>query len=356
MSIRKNSKALDFDGQRFDIGIDTHDRNWSVTIRSNKMLLKKFSMNPSSRELSSYMNRHYPGGEYYSVYEAGFCGYWIYRELTESGIKNIIVNPADVPTTNKEKIGKRDPIDSNKLSRELGNGSLECIFIPTPHQQAIRSLSRLRFQQSKRSRQVKNYIKEFLHFNGIRIPVEYGGRHWSRNFIRWLQALKFEQEQNRQTLDLLLVQYGDARKSQLDILRVLRKYASTNETIHLLRTIPGIGFVTAFTLYAELLDIKRFSKFDKLAAIIGLIPEVKSTDDKQWTKGIASRKSVYLRYLLVEAAWIAIRKDPVLTKSFSDLTRRMTKNNAIIRIAKKLLSRVRYVWANQKPYVLGIVE
>jgi transposase len=356
MRIRKNSRALDFGGQRFDIGIDAHDSNWSVTIRSNQLLLKKFSMNPSPRELSDYMKKHYPGGEYHSVYEAGFCGYWIHRELTEAGIKNIIVNPADVPTTNKEKIGKRDPIDSNKLSRELGNGSLECIFIPNPQQQSIRSLSRLRFQQTKRSSQVKSYIKGFLHFNGISIPAEHSGRRWSRNFIRWLQALRFEQEQNRQTLDLLLVQYEDARKGQLDILRVLRKYSSSNETIRLLRTIPGIGLTTAFTLYAELLDIRRFAKFDKLAAIIGLIPEVKSSDDKKWTKGIAGRKSVYLRYLLVEAAWIAIRKDPVLTKSFSDLTRRMTKNNAIIRIAKKLLSRIRYVWANQKPYALGIVE
>ena len=356
MSITKNSKALDFNGQRFDIGIDAHDRNWSVTIRSNQLLLKKFSMDPSPRELSDYMNRHYPGGEYHSVYEAGFCGYWIHRELTEAGIKNIIVNPADVPTTNKEKIGKRDPIDSNKLSRELGNGSLKRIFIPDPQQQSIRSLSRLRFQQTKRSGQVKNYIKGFQQFNGIPIPAEYSGRRWSRNFIRWMQALKFEQEENRRTLDLLLVQYEDARKGQLDILRVLRKFSSSNETIRLLRTIPGIGLTTAFTLYAELLDIKRFAKFDKLASIIGLIPEIKSSDDKKWTKGIASRKSVYLRYLLVEAAWIAIRKDPVLTKSFSDLTRRMAKNNAIIRIAKKLLSRIRYVWANQKPYVLGIVE
>jgi transposase len=203
---------------------------------------------------------------------------------------------------------------------------------------------------------VKNYIKGFLHFNGVRIPPECGGRHWSRNFIRWLQALKFEQEQNRRTMDLLLMEYEHTRKGKLELLNVLRSYSRDIETIRLLRTIPGVGFVMAFTLYAELLDIKRFANFDKLAAIIGLIPEVRSTDDKQWTKGIASRKSVHLRYLLVEAAWVAVKKDPVLTKSFNELTKRMNKNNAIVRIAKKLLSRIMFVWKNQKPYVLGVVE
>lgn len=356
MGTKKNNKKLNFNGQRFDIGIDTHDKNWRITIRSNKLLIREFVMNPSPTELTCYMKRHFPGGEYYSVYEAGFCGYWIHRELTQNGIKNIIVNPADVPTTNKEKVGKRDPIDSNKLSRELGNGSLECIFIPTPHQQSIRSLSRLRFQQSKRSRQVKNYIKGFLHFNGIHIPAEFSNRHWPRNFIRWLQALKFAQEQNRQTMDLLLVEHEHARKERLELLRVLRKNSHDISTIRLLRTIPGIGFVTAFTLYAELLDIKRFCNIDKLAALIGLIPEVRSTDDKQWTKGIASRKSKHLRYLMVEAAWIAVRKDTVLTKCYGELTKRMSKGDAIIRIAKKLLSRIRFVWKNQKPYILGIVE
>ena len=169
MTYSQNTKSLDFTGQNFFIGIDTHKRNWKVTIRLNHLELKTFSMNPSPIELSQYMNKNYPNGSYSSVYEAGFCGFWINRKLHKHGISNIIVNPADVPTTNKEKSRKRDPIDSRKLSRELENQSLKSLYIPTEAQQAIRSLSRFRIQLSKRRTQVKNHIKSFLHFNGVRV-------------------------------------------------------------------------------------------------------------------------------------------------------------------------------------------
>jgi len=137
--VRRESKQLDFEGQAFHIGFDVHKKDWKVTIRSGHMELKTFSMNPHPAELAGYMRRHYPGGEYHSVYEAGYCGYWIHRKLEKLGIRTMVVNPADVPTKHKEKTDKSDPIDSRKLSRELENGSLEGVYIPTEATQSIRS-------------------------------------------------------------------------------------------------------------------------------------------------------------------------------------------------------------------------
>lgn len=105
-----------FKGQSFFIGMDVHLKNWEITIRSNHMALKTFSMNPSPYELSRYLKQNYPGGEYYSAYEAGFCGYWIHRELKRFGINNIVIHPADVPTSDKEKQNKTDGIDSRKIA------------------------------------------------------------------------------------------------------------------------------------------------------------------------------------------------------------------------------------------------
>ena len=111
----------------FYIGIDTHRKSWTVTIRSNQIELKTFSMNPATKELFNYLNKHYPDGIFKIVYEAGFAGFSIYRKFKELELNCIIVNPADIPTTNKEKTIKRDPTDSRKLSRELENGSLKAI-------------------------------------------------------------------------------------------------------------------------------------------------------------------------------------------------------------------------------------
>jgi hypothetical protein len=107
--MRVKDKAADFNNQQFYIGIDVHLKHWVVTIRSNKMVLRTISMNPEAKELSSYMKRNYPGGEYYSVYEAGFCGYSIHRKLEEIGIKNIIAAPTEITNTRKEYEWSRLP-------------------------------------------------------------------------------------------------------------------------------------------------------------------------------------------------------------------------------------------------------
>ena len=104
------------------------------------------------------------------------------------------------------------------------------------------------------------------------------------------------------------------------------------------------------------MDIKRFGKFDKLSAFVGLVPDTDSSGKTDTVTGITERQQRYLRSLLIEAAWKSIREDPAMTMAFGKLTKRMIKNRAIIRIAKKLLSRVMYVWRNQKDYVCSVAE
>ena len=87
----KQDKTISFENQKFFIGIDVHKKNWVVAIRSNSILLKRFSMNPSPQALKSYLDRNYPDGQYFCVYEAGFCGFWIHKALNELGINTIVI-------------------------------------------------------------------------------------------------------------------------------------------------------------------------------------------------------------------------------------------------------------------------
>ena len=112
----ENTK-LKFQGQHLYIGIDVHQKRWIVTIIFLGMQLKTISMDPYPRELIKYLMKNNPGAIYHTVYEAGFCGYWIDRALRKAGVNNIVVNPADVPTTHKEKRRKTDKIDSRKLAK-----------------------------------------------------------------------------------------------------------------------------------------------------------------------------------------------------------------------------------------------
>lgn len=356
MKTNNEINLINFQGQEFFIGIDVHKKNWTVTIRCNHMELKTFSQNPSPEELSKYMRRNYPGGIYNSVYEAGFCGYWIHRELNELGFNNIIVSPADVPTKQKEKDQKRDPIDSRKLARELENDSLQGIYIPTQQQQSLRSISRLHYQIVKKRVQVKNRIKGFLHFHGIPIPSSHTFMRWSGSFIHWLRNIQFIESDDRYYLNCQLNHLEYYLKQSKDILNHMKEYSRENSIIHYIRSIPGIGLIIAFTLYAEIMDIKRFKNLDNLASLIGLIPSVYCSDENEFIKGITFRYSRYVRQLLIESAWIAIKKDPALTQSYCEYIKRMKKQKAIIKIAKKLLSRIRYVWLNQTEYVCSVVK
>ncbi len=349
-------KTLDFTNQIFYVGIDVHKSNWKITVRSNGNVFKKMSVDPSPAILKRSLDNVFPGASFHSVYEAGFSGFWAHRELDSLGIRNIVVNAADVPTSNKEKDRKSDPVDSNKLSRELDNGSLTGIFVPSEEQEGLRSLGRLLGQYRKRSTQVKNRIKGFLHFVGVKIPSNNDNSHWSNSFITFLKDIKFSTSYNREVLDFHIHELEIVRKQQLKILKRIRHISKENEVLKLLRSIPGIGLITAFTLYTELFDINRFSNFDKLASFVGLVPSLSSSDKKVIVKGLTHRHAKHLRYMLVEASWSAIRKDPAMTKAFLDYCKRMEKQEAIIRIAKKLLSRIRYVWRTKKEYDVGIVQ
>jgi transposase len=355
--MENESKKLNFSNQQFYVGIDVHKKSWKITIRTGKIVLKTFSMDPDPRRLNEYMKRNYPGGEYYSVYEAGFSGYWAHRELTKYGFKNIIVAPTNIPTSGKERLTKTDEVDSRKLARELENGTLKGNYIPNILQQEMRSLCRLRYQQVKKQTRQKNQIKSYLDFYGHEMPANYELQHWTKRFIERIKKLKFEYEMGNEQLEIYIEELLVYRERILRITRDLRKHSRNHglyEDIELLMRIPGIGFITAITLCTELMEIKRFPNAEKLACYVGLVPTIRSTGEKQNVLGISVQCNRYLRSLLIESSWMAIRKDPALTLAFNNYKIRMSSQEAIVRIAKKLLNRIYYIMKNRVEYVYSV--
>ncbi|VAW29607.1 hypothetical protein MNBD_BACTEROID06-626 [hydrothermal vent metagenome] len=322
------------------------------------MALKTFSMNPSAKELSEFMKKRYPKGNYYSVYEAGFSGFAAHRELESFGFKSIIVSASAIPTTAKEKIIKTDAIDSRKLARELSNETITGIYIPSLLQQELRSLCRLRFQQVKKQTRIKNQIKSYLDFYGHELPKNSEMKHWSRRFIEHLRTIEFNYDIGKEQLNIYIEELLVIRNRISQILRMIKKYFlqyKKYNIIELLRTVPGIGFVISTTFYSEIMDIKRFSNNEKLASYIGLVPSTMASGEKEKVLGLTFQFNRYLRSLLIEAAWIAIRKDPALTLAYNNYLVRLSAQEAIIRIAKKLLNRIYYVLKNEKEYVCSVV-
>jgi len=357
----EQSNALDFKGQNIYVGIDVHLKSWSVAVLSEHSTLKKFSQSPVPEALHKFLTTNYPGANYYSVYEAGFSGFWIHESFRRLGINNIVVNPADVPTMLKEKLRKTDAVDCNKLARGLRSGDLRGIYVPEPQKLEIRSLIRLRNSIVRDSTREKNRIKSLLRFHGIQIPEEFASTstHWSKHFVQWLRALNLSTEYGRKALDLHIEQFINLRGILLQETRVIRKLSRSEtfrEPIRLIMSVPGIGITTGISFLTEIDDISRFQNADQLASYVGLIPMCHSSGEKDGTGEITIRKHAILRCNIIEAAWIAIRKDPAMTMAYEEYRKRMKASKAIVKIARKLVNRIFFVLKRRREYVPCIVK
>lgn len=336
-------------------GIDVHANQWNVVIYAGRNFHKQFQQPPTGKALSKYLHEHFPGATYKSVYEAGCLGFQPHRELVACGIQNIVVNPADVPTTHKDTKRKRDARDARRLAKSLVHNMLEGIYIPTVQQEADRKLIRYRTTTVRKNlTKCKQRIKDLLTKQGKKIPTQWRGNCWNNSFIEWLTTLDFSESSNRTTLDILLADLDHAKKQMRRLNKEITELSRSpqyRDVVKWLSSIPGIGVLTAMVIVTELIDIHRFKTLDQLCSYAGIAPDVRSSDQREKVSGLTKRANNELRRMLVQASWIAKSKDPDLLVSYQKLCERMKAQKAIIRIARKLLSRVRYVWRNECEYV-----
>jgi transposase len=309
--------------------------------------------------LVEYLHRQFPGAVYHTVYEAGYFGFWIHRSLMQLGVDSMVINAADVPTTDKQRQTKTDRVDAGKLAWALATGGLKAIYVPDRMAEEDRSLVRMRTAFVRKQTRTKNQIKSMLQYYGYSVPDDMTDVHWSRAYIRWLESLTFDHESGNFAFQTLLKELLSLRATILDLTRQMRKLSRTeryHRQVALLRTVPGISLISSMIFLTEIVSLERFKKLDHLLCYIGLVPGEHSTGDSERDTGIIPRKNAMLRYTLIESAWIAQREDPALLQAFMTYSQRMPKTKAIIHIAHKLVARMRYVLKHDEPYVTGVLS
>ena len=103
--MQTQSNKIDFTGQNIYVGFDVHLKSWSVTIMTEKLTHKTFSQAPDPEVLYNYLSKTFPGANYYSAYEAGFCGYWIHNKLIEFGIKSMVEGVINMMMMRNKNLG-----------------------------------------------------------------------------------------------------------------------------------------------------------------------------------------------------------------------------------------------------------
>lgn len=348
----------DFTNQHIYVGIDVGKKKWIVCIMTQLVEHKVFTQHPQTQLLINYLHRNFPGATCHCAYEAGYSGFWIQKQFHNAGIDCLVVHPADVPTTHREKAFKNDRNDARKIARALRNGDLEALYIPSRQAEEDRSLVRLRQMVVKDQTRCKNQIKALLSYYGITIPDELVNAHWSKRYLNYLDSLHMERASGDIVLKTQLARLQTQRQLLASITKQIRALGHEElycYSVKYLISVPGISTLSAMILLTEIIDIRRFKDLDHLAAYCGLKPGEHSSGENEVTTGITSRRNSFLRWVLIESAWVAIRKDPALLLAFTDLAKHMPKNQAIIRIARKLLNRIRFVLMHQQPYQISVL-
>jgi transposase len=355
----KLTKCVDFSGHKIYIGIDVHLKSWQVAIYCEGRLLKNYTQPPGVTPLVSFLQENYPNGTYVFAYESGFSGNWIQRSLADLGYECLVVNAADIPQTDKGEKNKTDKMDAKRIGQSLQAGFLQSIFIPSEELEADRQLVRSYSRYTMDLTKAKNRIKGLLYYVGIQVPKEFEGSAWSKGFLQWLKALNLANTSIQKVLSYQLenLEYLRAKKSQLlkeiTELTVQEKYV---ETAICIKSVPGVGIITAATLLTEVGDMGRFENHKQLNSFVGLYPTSHSSGPRERQGSMTGRHNRHLRVLLIEAAWRAIAVDPAMTTYYAGLKGKIGGKRAIVKVAAKLLNRIRYVWINKKKYEIGIVE
>jgi transposase len=336
------------------VGIDVHKKQWCVCIRTEEFEHRTFTQPASPQVLHTYLQRNFPAYSITCAYEAGCFGYWISEQLQVFGYKCLVLNPGDIPGSDKENKRKTDHVDCRKIAREISKGELKGIYQPDVIQQSFRNLFRQRNQLMKLLRKIKCQIRSLLAFSGIFLGAEVDNGIWSSRFKEALQNLSISGN-NKLALDSMLRRLNFLYDEFLVIEKQLRVYARSNHSDEYKRllSIPGIGPVTSIAILSELGDLSRFKNIDNLSSYVGLVPNIYQSGETLRVNGITSRCHSLLRSYFIESAWTAVRRDPELILYYKKFVGKKSPNKIIIKVARKLFGRTYYFMKNKNEYKLN---
>jgi len=243
-------------------------------------------------------------------YEAGPCGFELYRQLTAMGIPCEVVAPALTPRKPGERI-KTDRRDARKLVRLYRAGELTPIRVPTPEEEAVRDLVRAREDVRKDLTAARHRLSKFLLRHGRLFSH---GKRWTERFWRWLRTQTFDRPAERVTFEHYVLQVLHLGERLEALEREIAAVADTEPyrpAVRRLACLRGIATLSAMTLLAEIQDFRRFKHPRQLMAFVGLVPSEHSSGPKQRRGSITKTGNGHARRILVEAAW-AYRHPPAL--------------------------------------------
>ena len=235
-------------------------------------------------------------------YEAGPTGYGLYRQITGLGHECIVAAPSLIPRKPGDRV-KTNRLDALSLARQLRAGDLTAVWVPDPHHEAVRDLTRARGAAVRDLRVKRQQVSALL----LRLGQPYPGKTtWGKTHLTWLAGRKLEHLEQRIAFEemLLAVRQASERIARLEqAIRGMVPQWSLASTATALMALRGIDLIAATTLLAEIGDLTRFRAPRELMAWLGMVPSENSTGERVRRGAITKAGNRRARSMLVECAW-----------------------------------------------------
>jgi transposase len=236
------------------------------------------------------------------VYEAGPCGYWLYRYLTNKGHVCRVVAPSLIPKKAGNRV-KTDRRDAVQLARLMRSGDLTPVYVPTVEDEAIRDLTRAREDTIGDLKAAKFRLKAFL----LRHDIRYTGRAtWGPAHLRWLAEVVCATPAQQIVFQEYVRAVNEHTERLQRLEQELHEQGQTwrlQPVVEALQALRGVQFTVAVTIVAELGDLTRFDNPRQLMSYLGLTPSESSSGERRRQGSITKTGNTHARHALVEGAW-----------------------------------------------------
>jgi transposase len=334
------------------IGMDVHKNSIDIAIADEgrnghlrhygKIDGTLFALDKVVRKLVS------KGKQLHFVYEAGPCGYQIYRHLTAQGFDCDVVAPSRIPKESGNQI-KNDRRDALMLARLHRSGDLTPVYVPMAEDEAIRDLTRAREDAKSDEKRSKQRLLAFLLRSGIRYT---GKSTWSKAHIRWLSDIKMPHRSQQIVLQEYIGTVDQCKERVQRLTEQIQQLLPEWQLfpiVQALQSMRGVSMIVAATTVAEIGDLKRFRTPSELMAYLGLVPSEHSTGTKIRRGPITKAGNGHVRRVLTEAAWsyrMPARVSRVLLKRQEGLPE--SACDIAWKAQLRLCSRYRHLWHKGK--------
>lgn len=298
----------DMEGYALYVGLDVHKDTIAVALAypGHGEPVYRGEIAHTSKALKRLVAQLYEltGGAMVQVcYEAGACGYGVYRQLLGLGAECVVVAPSRIPRAPGERV-KTDRRDAMKLARLLRAGELQGVWVPDEEYEAMRDLTRCRSDFKSQELKARQQLNGFVLRQGHRWPSN--KTRWTQAHYNWLESLKLAHPWQQVVLQEYIeaVRAASGRVTQLteQIMQALPQW-SLAPVVDSLIALRGLDKVAAITVLAELGDLSRFDSPKQLMAYLGLVPGERSSGKRRRQGAITLTGNGHARRMLVESAW-----------------------------------------------------